>query len=94
MSITDLIGSRLLQIVAGAFLLELIFGYAGIGRACVMLLFKSSGLRGYAATADAIARADALYCVMILMVLLSATIILGRRLIQSLLDPRPRIPVA
>ena len=91
MTVGDALGNRALQIVGAAFLLEVLLGYSGIGRLCLLNLFPSGGSGG---GMSQLSLADELYAVLLLMVALSGTILLGRRIMQRILDPRPRTVVA
>jgi len=92
---SDLVGGRILQIMGGAFLLELLMRYPGIGRACVLNLYGPSGSGASTAWwADAIAKSDLLASMLYLLLVLSFLILIARYLLQSLLDPRPRTGVA
>lgn len=93
MTLSDLLSGRLLQIIGGAFLLELVFRYPGIGRLCVVTLFQA-GSSGGLARANAVARSDQVYSALLLLLLLSTLVLFGRRLLQMSLDPRPRTTVA
>lgn len=92
---SDLLGGRILQIVGGAFLLELLIRYPGIGRACVLNLYGPSA-GGTAASwwAYAIADNDLLYCMLLVLLFFSLALLSVRRLVQTLLDPRPRTGLA
>jgi hypothetical protein len=95
MTASDLLGNRLLQLLGGAFVLELLLGYAGIGRACVYALYHPPvGSGGDLARAGALRDSDALYCILLLLLLLSSAILAGRSIVQRVLDPRPRTVVA
>lgn len=91
MTVGDALGNRALQIVGAAFLLEVLMEYSGIGRLCLLNLFPSGGT---GTGMSALARADELYAILLLMVALSGAILLGRLLMQRILDPRPRTVVA
>ncbi len=88
----DWLGGRLLQVLSGAFLLELLLRYPGIGRQCVVNLFSTTDRSGTLGTV--IAKSDELYAVLLLMLAVAMLVIVARRSVVRILDPRPRTVVA
>lgn len=90
MCVADLLGSRALQILGSAFILELIFRYPGLGYTCVTELYGTSGSSGEMGTASAIAATHLVFSSVLLLICVSATVITLRRIVLRFLDPRPR----
>lgn len=89
LSLADAVGSRLPQLIGGAFILEVILRYSGLGWTLIEVFFAPAppggGLRVW--------YCDRAYALLLVTLALSALVLEARGLAVRFLDPRPRAAV-